>query len=276
MRRSDPRAQERPGRARIRYAQNLFRDAGAVRELVKHAAVAPELTVYDLGAGTGMITAELVRAGARVVAVERDPNLARKLRERFKTHDVTVLETDISEVDFQSPFTVAANIPFNLTAATLKRLLVTGPFPREAVLVLQREAARKYAGIPRQTEVSLKAKPWFELDVVHSFRADDFVPAPGVAVVALRVRERRTPLLASSDREDWQRFVGYAFARSRPVARQALKPVFSHLQWKLLARDLGFDPEVRLTELTVEQWTALFRFFRESASPARRRLVPQR
>jgi len=50
--------------------------------------------VLDLGAGAGALTAPLVGAGARVVAVERDPALASRLRRRFAPADVTVVEQD--------------------------------------------------------------------------------------------------------------------------------------------------------------------------------------
>ena len=50
------------------------------------ADLAPGDRVYDLGAGTGADHRALLAAGARVVAVERDPNLARKLRARFGGH----------------------------------------------------------------------------------------------------------------------------------------------------------------------------------------------
>src|SRR5262249_59137182 len=130
----------------------------------------------------------LVAAGARVVAVERDANLARKLRARFAAAPVTVLEADLAEVALRPPFKVVANPPFNCTAALLRRLLAQGPPPLAATLGLQREAARKWAGAPRPTAVSLTAQPWFELSLAEPFRRRDFNPAPAVEVAMLSAR----------------------------------------------------------------------------------------
>jgi len=229
--------------------------------------------VYDLGAGTGAITEELLHHGVRVIAVEQDPNLARKLRHRFPEPPVTVLEQDLTQVSFVVPFKVVANIPFNVTAATLRRLLFSDTCPREALLVLQREAARKYSGTPRATEVSLRAAPWFELSIVYTFRPTDFVPAPTVDVVALRIRQYAKPLLSTIHRSAWFSFVGYAFGRTKPTLRLALKPVFSNLQWRLLASDLGFDVDASVTELSLAQWLGLFSFFLVSVPPHKRNLV---
>lgn len=266
----------RPGRARARYAQNFFRDATAARRLVDAANLAGGDCVYDLGAGTGMITRELAARNVRVVAVERDSNLAKRLRERFKDRDVTVVEQSLTDVRFETPFKVVSNIPFNLTAVTLKRLLLSEPAPQEALIVLQLGAAMKYAGVPRETEVSLKAKPWFDLEVDQRFNRTDFVPVPGVDVGLLHARLRPAPLIDVSRRQDWRDFIGYAFGRYKPNLRLVLKPIFSNLQWKRLANDLGFDVEATPTELSFEDWLGLFAFFGQQVSPQRRALVRSR
>jgi 23S rRNA (adenine-N6)-dimethyltransferase len=258
--------QSRRQRTRVALAQNLFVAAEPARRLVAHANIQPGERVYDLGAGTGLITTALVAAGALVIAVERDPNLARKLRTRFAaTPAVTVLEADLAEVPFRAPFKVVANPPFNRTAALLRRLLADAPAPGApapgaAALVLQREAARKWAGLRRPTAVSLAAQPWFELAVTEPFRRRDFTPAPGVDIALLTLVRRPTPHLDNDLRAPWAAFVRHAFGRGRADARGAFKPLLSHLQWRRLAADLGLAPTARLAELAYEDWLAIFRF----------------
>ena len=62
--------------------------------MVDAAAVGDHLVV-DVGAGTGALTDPLLRAGARVVAVELDPGRAARLRERFADEPVTVVRADL-------------------------------------------------------------------------------------------------------------------------------------------------------------------------------------
>ena len=257
-------------RTRLALAQNLFVGAELARRLVAHAHIQPGERVYDLGAGTGLITSALVAAGARVIAVERDANLARKLRARFAaTEGVTVLEADLAEVPFRAPFKVVANPPFNRTAALLRALLGDAPPPEAATLVLQREAARKWAGLPRPTAVSLAAQPWFELTVTEPFRRRDFTPAPGVDVALLSLARRPTADLDDDLRGPWVAFVRRAFGRGRADARGAFKPLLSHLQWRRLATDLGLAQGARLAELAYDDWLALFRFALAHAPPAK-------
>ncbi len=63
--------------------QNFLRDPKLVDRLVRMADVGPKDVVYDLGAGTGVITDTLARRGARVIAIERDRHLYSRLQQRF-------------------------------------------------------------------------------------------------------------------------------------------------------------------------------------------------
>jgi 23S rRNA (adenine-N6)-dimethyltransferase len=260
------------GRTRAVLAQNLFASPAPARTLVRLAAISPGERVYDLGAGTGLITSALAAAGAQVIAVERDPNLARKLRARFAAAPgVSVLEADLAEVGFRAPFKVVANPPFNRTAVLLRRLLEGAPAPEAAALVLQREAARKWAGLSRPTAVSLAAAPWFELAVSEPFRRRDFTPAPGVDVALLTITRRARPQLPHAARSRWAAFVRQVLARPQPDARRALRPFLSQLQWRRLAAEFGLPPDARLAELGYDDWLAVFGFALAHAPPAKLR-----
>lgn len=259
-------------RTRAVLAQNLFAATGPARTLVRLAGVAPGDVVYDLGAGTGLIASALVAVGAKVVAVERDPNLARKLRARFAgAPAVSVVEADLAEVRLRAPFKVVANPPFNCTAALLRRLVGETPAPLAAALVLQREAARKWAGDPHPTAVSLTAAPWFELTVAEPFRRRDFTPAPAVDVALLTIGQRARPHLDDDRRATWGAFVRHAFGRGRADARGTFRSLLSHLQWRRLSADLELPPDARLAELAYDDWLAIFRFAMACAPVAKRR-----
>ena len=70
------------GRTRRAWGWHRLDDDWAAR-VVAAAGVRPGELVLDIGAGEGALTAHLVRAGARVIAVELNAGRARMLRERF-------------------------------------------------------------------------------------------------------------------------------------------------------------------------------------------------
>jgi 23S rRNA (adenine-N6)-dimethyltransferase len=143
--------------------------------------VRPGELVLDIGAGEGALTAHLVRAGARVVAVELNPRRARVLRERFP--GITVLHADATSIRLPGrPFRVVANPPYGISSALLRTLLAPGSRLVAADLVLQRAVARKYAsGAARR----------FSLTVGLSLPRRAFLPPPHVDSAVLVVRRRR-------------------------------------------------------------------------------------
>jgi 23S rRNA (adenine-N6)-dimethyltransferase len=101
--------------------------------------------VLDVGAGEGALTAHLIRAGARVIAVELNPGRARVLRERFP--GLAVLQIDATALRLPGrPFRVVANPPYRISARLLRLLLAPDSRMTAADLVLQRAVVRKYAG----------------------------------------------------------------------------------------------------------------------------------
>src|SRR5215510_1463281 len=80
-------------------------------------------------------------------------------------------------------------------AAIVSRLTAASNPPRDAYLVVQREAAERFVGKPRPTLVAALLMPWFEASIVHRFRATDFAPAPRVDVVMLRLHKRGPPFV---------------------------------------------------------------------------------
>jgi len=108
------------GRSRGAWGWHRLDDEWAAR-IVAAAEVRPGELVLDIGAGTGALTSHLVRAGARVVAVELHPARATLLRQRFP--DITVVEADARSLPLpRSTFRVVANPPYGITADLADRM----------------------------------------------------------------------------------------------------------------------------------------------------------
>ena len=157
------------------------------RRLVERAGIRAGDLVVDLGAGHGAITAPLVEAGARVLAVELDRRAVRVLQARFAGVDaVTVVHADLLSVRLPGrPFRVVANLPFATTSDAMRRLLDPRLALQRADLVLQRAAARRWAGAGGRT---------FAVHVDGNVDRRAFEPPPKVdaaVLVARRIGGRR-------------------------------------------------------------------------------------
>jgi 23S rRNA (adenine-N6)-dimethyltransferase len=180
------------------HSQNALTSGALVDRLLRASSIQAGDLVYDLGAGSGVISARLARRQCEVIAVEIDAALADRLRIRFaETLNVQVRECDALEVRLPArPYKVFSNIPFDMTADVLARLARTPHPPEDTYLVVQREAAERFIGKPRTTLAAVLLYPWFEANGFYRFRRTDFRPVPRVDIVMLRLRKRRPPLLA--------------------------------------------------------------------------------
>ena len=267
---------------RISLAQNFLRSPNLVRRLVAMSTIGPSDTVYEIGPGNGIITAELARVARHVIAIEKDAELVRRLRERFRLLDnVEIVEKDFLDYSFLtrpgfgalslrtarqprlSEYKIFASIPYNSTAQILRKILYERSKLSEGYLLLQKEAAKKFSGSPRETLFSILVKPFFEFQILSQLRRTDFWPVPHVDSVFLSIKRRTSPLIEAQDVVPYRDFVQYGFGRWKPNLRLAFKNVFTYKQWKRLARELDFPLNATPTELSFEQWLGLYHDFRQ-------------
>ncbi len=249
------------------YSQNFLIDRRAIDGLVAGSGVQPGDLVVDIGAGNGLITAALVRRGARVVAIERDPALVRRLRDRFGPGSgVTVVAGDVLTASLpREPFAVVANIPFSITTKILRRLLGdAGGRLRRADVIVQAEVARKRGTRGRGTLLNATWEPWYEFGAGARVPRAAFRPQPRVDGAVLMAARREQPLLEPSLRRAYEAFVTGVFGGARPTVASALTRsvggvlAMSRPRFGTLASELGFPADALPSQLAVEHWVGLF------------------
>ena len=250
-----------PDRAvrRRTLSQNLLVDRRAIDALVDGSEVGNGDLVVDIGAGNGLISAALVRRGAQVLAIERDPSLAERLRAKFATWPaVTVVEGDVLETPLpDKPFSVVANLPFGITTKILRHLLDSDALARADVIV-QAEVARKRGSGGRGTLLNACWEPWFEFATGARIAASAFRSRPRVDAAVLIVTRRSPPLVDPASRRDYVDFVTAAFEGARPTVASALARSIPRSRFAGLARELGFGADALPSHLDVSQWAGLF------------------
>ncbi|MEX2373623.1 MAG: rRNA adenine N(6)-methyltransferase family protein [Dehalococcoidia bacterium] len=261
-------------RRRAEFSQHFLRSRALARTLVDCMDIVPSDLVVEVGPGRGALTehlaARVARAG-RVVAIEVDPDLARAARARFEgVPSVEVVTGDFLRFEIPRGARVVANLPFGITAAALRH--VTASSAADAHLIVQREAAMKFAGSPWGAEsmASLALKPWWHIEVLRALRPTDFDPPPAVDAVLLWLARRDPPLLPDREREGYRRFLDGTVGRGRTLA-DVLGRIFTRAQVERLRRDLRLDLRGAPSDASFDRWLAVYR-----ASRALERTPPPR
>lgn len=257
MRRIDSRLTHR----RPELSQHFLRE-GAAHALVRRASLPPDPLVVEVGAGDGAITAALADAGCRVIAVESDARLFGQLRQRFaeRPRVVTRYGDFLAMALPSEPYHVVSNVPYSITAAIVRKLLHAARAPDSATLIVQREAAAKFAGDPRETLFSLLHKPWFEIEIAGVIARHDFVPPPRVRSAVLRIVRRDAPLVGGRDARRYRAFVEATIGHGSPELAPALRRYMTARQVRRLCKEMSLGRGARTSQVTFEQWLTVFRF----------------
>jgi 23S rRNA (adenine-N6)-dimethyltransferase len=260
-------------RRRAELGQHFLAGGWLAAELVEQAGLGAGDLVVEIGAGTGVLTEALARRAGRVVAVECDPRLADRTRARLASYaNLRVVTADALTLHVpRRPFRVVANLPFGATAAMLRRLL-GDPRSRleRADLILQEQAARRYAAVRPGSPETIRWGTVYELTTGRRLGPGCFRPPPRVAAAVLVARRRRPPLVPVAAHRRFTDLLQTAFRHPGLPLRRGLVPPLTYRQLRRLAADLGFPLDARPCDLDAAQWAEVFAFL-DRGSPGNRR-----
>lgn len=267
-------------RAKKSWGQNFLGDEAILDDIARLAAARPGDLVVELGAGLGHLTARLVARGARVIAVERDRDMARVLRGELGER-IVLLEADAARIDYgriaaeaagetSTPaaappprLAVVGNLPYHLTSPILFSLLDQAEHVSRAVFLLQREVAERLAARPGTHDwgiLSVLLQREADVSVERIVPPGAFVPPPKVESAVLCALFR-PPQDRVADPARFRRLVKAGFAQRRKTLANALgaaRIVSDEALAPALAA-AGIDPRRRGETLTVAEWAALDR-----------------
>ncbi len=210
--------------------QNFLVDPNTVRRIVRLAELG-EVTehVLEIGPGLGSLTLGLLDAGARVTAVELDPQLAAALPETVAQRvpagedRLTVITGDALRIDIPgAPTVLAANLPYNVAVPILLRLLETQPQLQRGVDMVQAEVAARLAAPPgsRTYGVPSAKLAWYASSKVAApVPRTVFWPQPRVDSSLLTFTRHPEP---AGDRRKTFAVIDASFAQRRKTLRAAL------------------------------------------------------
>ena len=278
------RGHRAPRRAEL--SQHFLRGRALAASLVAQTNISSNDLVVEIGPGRGVLTRELAERCHRLVAIELDEQLHTALKESLgDDRRIELVHGDFLRRPLpDTPYKVFGSIPYGRTAEIVRKVVGARVPPDDAYMIVQREAAERFAGSPFAPETlpSLLIKPWWQAEITRRLRRTDFDPPPTVDSVVLWLARRSRPLIEESQGAAYRGFIELAFGRRGNSLRRCLRGLLTPAQIGRLADDLGFDPQSPPSELSFDRWLALFRFFVAEAGtdrvrlPGRRRSVTRR
>ena len=246
--------------------QNFLTDPNILEKIVQIAGVTSTDTVLEIGAGLGHLTAQLAKSARAVTAVELDGRFIPILSERLAPFaNISLVEGDIlqlnnSDLVQDDDYLVVANIPYYITSRILRKLLESRLKPREIILTIQYEVARRVCAETGKfsllaLSVRMYGKPKLEMRIP----AGAFYPPPKVDSAVIKIGLHPDPLLPDPQREKFFQLIKAGFLHKRKTLRNSLS---KGLGWTpdqaaefLISGRI--DPGRRAETLSIPEWLEL-------------------
>jgi 16S rRNA (adenine1518-N6/adenine1519-N6)-dimethyltransferase len=263
--------QDGPSRAKRSLGQNFLVDPNLQRKIVEAIRPSRDDEVLEIGPGRGALTAHLAGAVRRLVLVELDNELARRLQLQFADdHSVEIVHADILDVPLEriteepGALKVIGNIPYNITTPILFSLLERRPRPREIVLMVQREVAERILAPPGSKTygaLAVGVQTVADAERVINVGRNAFRPVPDVESAVVRVVPHTPPPLTEAEEASLRSLTRVAFGQRRKQFQRILRDAY-HLSPEAVAqleRTLGVDLRDRPETFGPDAFVALSR-----------------
>lgn len=242
--------------------QHFLTARWAASMIAESAGIGEGSKVLEIGPGTGNLTKELLRLGGTVTAIEKDTILAETLRTRFASEiaagQFILIEGDVRSFDIaayrgDTPYVLAANIPYYITGDIIQTFLETPHHPTHMVLLVQKEVAERIARDKKESILSLSVKVFGTPQYVKTVSRGCFAPPPKIDSAILAIRNISHTTYGIIDFKRFFEVVKKGFASKRKMLGGNLKGVVApeHM------RTCDVAPQTRAENVSLEKWLCL-------------------
>ncbi len=254
-----------PYRTKKRFGQHFLHDRSVIDRIISAARIDAADEVVEIGPGLGVLTDELLSRARHVHVMEIDRDLIARLEarndDRLTVHAGDVLKTDWQLSLPQPPYTLVANLPYNISSQIVFRLLDHRQLFKRLVLMFQREVGERLAAEPGSKDygiLSVLCQLWFDIRVVTLVKPGAFQPPPKVDSIVLEFQPLPQPRVDPTDEAFFTKVVKAAFTQRRKTLRNSLAAGgFSAEEVAAALLTAQIDPGCRGETLGLEEFSRL-------------------
>lgn len=252
--------------------QNFLINPTVCPRMAEMGNAKPGWGIIEIGAGVGVLTAELARRADKVVCIEIDSRLLPVLDETLAEFDnIKIVNEDVLKVDLHKlieqefagmPVAVCANLPYYITSPIIMNLLEAHLPIVSLTVMVQKEAAARLCAEPGSREVgavSIAVRYYSDPKILFQVSRGSFLPAPDVDSTVIRLDVRDRPPVEVGSEEQFFKVVRAAFSQRRKTLPNTLSAGLGipKAQAIEMLEKAGIPTNLRAEQLTLDQFALL-------------------
>ncbi len=215
--------------------QNFLINPSVCPKMAEMAGANENIGVIEIGAGIGVLTAELATRAKKVVSIEIDSRLLPILDETLSDFDnIEVINADVMKIDLHKlieekfagmSVIVCANLPYYITSPIIMMLLESQLNIESITVMVQSEAADRLCakvGSRQAGAVTVAVDYYAQAYKLFDVSRGSFMPAPNVDSKVIRLDIRKEPQVELTDEKKFFKMVKAAFAQRRKTALNSI------------------------------------------------------
>ena len=252
--------------------QNFLINPTVCPRMAEMGNAKPGWGIIEIGAGVGVLTAELARRADKVVCIEIDSRLLPVLDETLAEFDnIKIVNEDVLKVDLHKlieqefagmPVAVCANLPYYITSPIIMNLLEAHLPIASLTVMVQKETAARLCAEPGSREVgavSIAVRYYSDPKILFQVSRGSFLPAPDVDSTVIRLDVRDRPPVEVGSEEQFFKVVRAAFSQRRKTLPNTLSAGLGipKAQAIEMLEKAGIPTNLRAEQLTLDQFALL-------------------
>jgi 16S rRNA (adenine1518-N6/adenine1519-N6)-dimethyltransferase len=247
-------------KAKKHLGQHFLADKNIAIKIAQSLINSDKLPVMEIGPGTGVLTAELIKEKHKLLLVEIDAEsvdfLSQNYHDEFKLIHDDFLRMKIDDL-FESEFCVIGNFPYNISSQIFFKVLENKSLVPELVCMIQKEVAERIAsphGNKTYGILSVLIQLYYRIDYLFTVHENVFIPPPKVKSGVIRFVRYRN-IIEGIDENKLKLVVKTAFNQRRKTIRNSVKSLISektdvnHPFFSLRPEQLSPEDFITLTKL---------------------------
>jgi len=241
--------------------QNFLYDPSILKRIIQDAQLEAEDLVLEIGPGPGRLTKMLAEKVKKVIAIEFDENLFRKLKSELAEYkNVELIHGDALKYSYENlpEFKVVANIPYYITTPIIFRLIDARKNLESATLTVQKEVAERIVAKPGGKDygvLSIMVQYYAKPSLKFIIPKEAFRPVPKIDSAVIHIKILASPSVDVENDKIFFRTVKTAFSQRRKMLSNSLKSMRGDVKEWL--SETGIDPDRRPETLSIEEFAKL-------------------
>jgi len=266
-----------------RLGQNFLVSRTVLKKIIKAGELKSSDIVLEIGPGLGILTKAIAKKVKKVIAVEKDENLANILKGELVDNgikNVKIINQDILNTKYQilnTKYKLVANLPYYITGPVIRMFLESAKPPESMVLMVQKEVAqricpcppklkeRRRGKTPKMSILAVSVQFYAKPEIISYISKKSFWPQPKVDSAIIKIVPRQFGVPVSCQfREQFFRIVraGFSQPRKQLINNFSKSLELPRKEVETWLKGNKIQPTQRAETLSVNNWIALTKTFK--------------